>query len=89
MLNQTALNPLQYGQEPVLLAMAAGQISLHTDLLLHGSEPNHSARRRCGLTMRFVPPDVRALQGWNGNAVIGRGVDVSGHWSNWPRPTEH
>jgi non-haem Fe2+, alpha-ketoglutarate-dependent halogenase len=88
-LNQTALNPLQYGQEPVLLAMAAGQISLHTDLLLHGSEPNHSARRRCGLTMRFVPPDVRALQGWNGNAVIGRGVDVSGHWSNWPRPTEH
>jgi len=85
-LNQTAVGPLQYGREPALLAMAAGQISLHTDLLLHGSEPNHSQRRRCGLTMRFVAPAVRALEGWNGNAVICRGVDESTHWSNWPRP---
>ena len=66
--------------------MKAGQISLHTDLLLHGSEPNSSQRRRCGLTMRFVPPEVRALNGWNGNAVICRGSDSSGHWEHHPRP---
>ena len=85
-LNQTAVGPLDYGDAPVLLALRAGQISLHTDLLLHGSEPNTSNRRRCGLTMRYVPADVRALNGWNGNAVICRGADAAGHWQHWPRP---
>ena len=85
-LNQTVAAPESYGRPPVPFVMKAGQISLHTDLLLHGSEPNRSARRRCGLTMRFVPPDVRALTGWNGNAVICRGTDPEGHWANHPRP---
>ncbi len=84
-LNQTVLNPLKYGGAPVLFAMQAGQMSLHTDLLLHGSQPNHSQRRRCGLTMRFVPPDVRAHKGWN-RGVICRGCDDSGHWQETPRP---
>ena len=89
-LNQTVRDPLDYGTNPggapATLAMKAGQMSLHTDLLLHGSEPNVSQRRRCGLTMRFVPPDVRALKGWNGGAVLCRGSDPSGHWVHNPRP---
>ena len=85
-LNQTVQGALAYGDAPVALAMKAGQISLHTDLLLHGSEPNSSTRRRCGFTMRFVPPEVRALNGWNGSAVICRGGDSSGHWAHHPRP---
>ena len=85
-LNQTVVDPLDYGETPVLLAMRAGQMSLHTDLLLHGSEPNASNRRRCGLTMRFVPAEVRALNGWNGNAVVCRGTDAEGHWHHCPRP---
>ncbi len=84
-LNQTVHNAESYGRSPVLFAMKAGQMSLHTDLLLHGSQPNHSQRRRCGLTMRFVPPDVRAYQGWN-RGVICRGRDDSGHWQPIPRP---
>jgi non-haem Fe2+, alpha-ketoglutarate-dependent halogenase len=87
-LNQTVTAPLEYGDKPVALKMKAGQMSLHTDLLLHGSEPNTSARRRCGLTMRFVPPDVQAHNGWNGNAVICRGIDPSGHWAHHPRPQD-
>ncbi|MEE2658491.1 MAG: phytanoyl-CoA dioxygenase family protein [Candidatus Latescibacterota bacterium] len=85
-LNQTVINPTAYGGDPVPLEMHAGQISLHTDLLLHGSEPNVSDRRRCGLTMRFVSADVRAHKGWNGNSVICRGRDDSSHWAHWPRP---
>ena len=85
-LNQTVVDPLDYGGEPVLLALRAGQMSLHTDLLLHGSEPNASNRRRCGLTLRFVPAEVRALNGWNGNAVVCRGIDAEGHWQHCPRP---
>jgi hypothetical protein len=45
-------------------ALAAGEVSLHADLLLHGSPPNHSTRRRTGLTMRYAAADVRALPGW-------------------------
>jgi hypothetical protein len=36
------------GGELYLNAMHAGYISLHADLLVHGSQPNHSPRRRCG-----------------------------------------
>ena len=40
--------------------LKAGQISLHNDGLLHGSEANHSNRRRCGVTIRFSPVNVKA-----------------------------
>lgn len=85
-LNQTVVDPRRYGGDPVSFVMRAGQISLHTDLLLHGSNPNLSDRRRCGLTMRFVPPEVRAHKGWNRGAIICRGADPDGHWHHHPRP---
>ncbi len=85
-LNQTVLDPARYGGAPVSFVMRAGQMSLHTDLLLHGSMPNLSDRRRCGLTMRFVPPEVRAHKGWNRGAILCRGTDPGGHWQHHPRP---
>jgi len=85
-LNQTVRTPESYGEAPVSLELKAGQMSLHSDLLLHGSEPNLSARRRCGLTMRFVAPEVRELKGWRRNSIIARGSDPSGHWPHNPRP---
>jgi chlorinating enzyme len=87
-LNQSVLNIDPYGDPPVLFEMKAGQISLHTDLLLHGSRPNMSTQRRCGLTMRFVPPDVYAYNNWNTHSVICRGSDPNTHWAHHPRP-EH
>lgn len=86
-LYQTVTDAERYGEPPVLLALNAGQMSLHTDWLLHGSEPNNSPRRRCGLTMRFVSADVRAYKEWNRHgSIICRGSDPSGHWANYPRP---
>jgi len=38
-LNQEIVDPLQYG-DPVADCLKAGQISLHADMLVHGSEPN-------------------------------------------------
>jgi hypothetical protein len=70
--------------EPVVLQ--AGEISLHSDLLLHGSEPNRSARRRCGLTLRYAATGVRSWAGWNGHAIRCRGEDPEGHWRHHPRP---
>jgi len=66
--------------------LAAGQISIHSDLLVHGSEANTSTRRRCGLTLRYCPADVRAELGWNGKGVVVSGCDPWGHWANPARP---
>jgi non-heme Fe2+,alpha-ketoglutarate-dependent halogenase len=66
--------------------LRAGEISIHSDLLVHGSEANTSPRRRCGLTLRYCPADVRAELGWNAKGVVVSGRDDSGHWANPPRP---
>jgi len=84
-LNQTVEGADQFG-EPVDVELRAGEISLHSDLLLHGSEANQSTRRRCGLTLRYCPADVRAGLGWNAKGVIVSGSDATGHWANPPRP---
>ena len=84
-LNQTVDNADQFG-EPVDDVLQAGEISLHSDLLLHGSEANASDRRRCGLTLRYCATDVRAYMDWNAKGVIVSGRDPSGHWANPSRP---
>jgi non-haem Fe2+, alpha-ketoglutarate-dependent halogenase len=71
---------------PVHNQLRAGEISLHSDLLVHGSEPNTSAKRRCGLTLRYCPAGVRADLGWNAKGVVVSGSDPSGHWVNPRRP---
>jgi non-heme Fe2+,alpha-ketoglutarate-dependent halogenase len=86
-LNQTVENVESLG-EPVNDELRAGEASIHSDLLLHGSEANQSARRRCGLTLRYTTADVRAELGWNAKGVIVRGSDPEGHWANAPRPPE-
>ena len=62
----------------VSLNLQAGEISLHTDALLHGSEPNLSNRPRCGITMRFSPTNVQAdLNIWPFfSTQLSRGVDI-------------
>lgn len=84
-LNQTVRNPEQYGRlerTPV----RAGQVSIHSDLLLHGSPPNDSSRRRCGLTLRYCSAEVRAHLNWNqkGRLVSGRADAVA--WPGARRP---
>jgi len=85
-LNQSVHNIPKYGDEPVSVCLRAGQITLHSDMLLHGSEPNHSNRRRCGLTLRYMPPEVRTQSPDHAEAIIPRGEDPSGYWLHSPRP---
>ncbi len=51
------------------LPLKAGQISIHDGTLIHGSLPNRSNRRRCGLTLRYVPTWVRQAED---NSLDGR-----------------
>ncbi|MCY4179466.1 MAG: phytanoyl-CoA dioxygenase family protein, partial [Litoreibacter sp.] len=72
---------------PFTNSLKAGQISLHADMLVHGSQPNISDRRRCGLTLRYCPPEVRII-----DADWERGVEAiacrgnPGDWRTHPRP---
>jgi non-haem Fe2+, alpha-ketoglutarate-dependent halogenase len=84
-LNQRVENAEQFG-EPIHVELKAGEISMHSDLLLHGSDANQSTRRRCGLTLRYCAADVRAGLDWNAKGVVVSGNDPSGHWANPPRP---
>jgi hypothetical protein len=79
-------NPEQYGDAPVDVALKAGQFSMHSDQLLHGSEANNSDRRRCGLTIRYASAEVQAWYGWDQKGILVRGKDSQGHWLNAPPP---
>ncbi len=76
----------RFGQ-PVWDTLKAGELSLHADMLAHGSGPNPSGRRRCGLTIRYCPPDVVSLDpAWMRQAIVCRGTDPTGNWIHNPRP---
>ena len=44
--------------EIVDVELAAGAFSVHDCFLLHGSKPNRSRHRRCGITIKYVPTHV-------------------------------
>jgi ectoine hydroxylase-related dioxygenase (phytanoyl-CoA dioxygenase family) len=83
-LNQTVEHVERFG-EPVDVELRAGEAAIHSDLLLHGSEVNTSSRRRCGLTLRYTPTEVRAGMGWHEKGVIVSG-EPSEHWGHALRP---
>jgi ectoine hydroxylase-related dioxygenase (phytanoyl-CoA dioxygenase family) len=49
-------------QRVVDVVLKAGEISLHHGLLIHGSQPNGSRRRRCGLTNAFIPAHAKQVE---------------------------
>lgn len=72
---------------PFTNVLKAGQVSLHADMLVHGSLANTSDRRRCGLTLRYCPPGVRITDpDWatGVEAILCRGQ--AGAWRTHPRP---
>lgn len=85
-LNLSVDNATSFGDEPVDVALNAGQFSIHSDLLLHGSEANDSDKRRCGFTIRYAAAKVRAHHGWHQKGIIVSGNDPDRHWLNAPRP---
>ena len=59
-LNQEVSTDQFNANDIISLNLKAGEISLHDDGLLHGSEANESDRRRCGITLRYSPVEVKA-----------------------------
>lgn len=82
--NQEVPDALFDERRAVSMPLRAGQASLHDGMLLHGSHPNRSSRRRCGLAVRFTTPDVRqvspnSVRGYY-RPVLVRGIDRHGHF---------
>ena len=70
----------------VELPLQPGEMSLHHVRLIHGSEPNPSAKRRIGFAIRYVPTYVRQAAGMRISATLVRGVDTYGHFEPERRP---
>lgn len=56
----------------------AGQMSLHSGQLVHGSDPNRSTRRRCGYVIRYVATDAKPIEDPNRPRSFPATVVVSG-----------
>ncbi|HUY62055.1 MAG TPA: phytanoyl-CoA dioxygenase family protein [Candidatus Dormibacteraeota bacterium] len=68
--------------------LPAGGVEVHHPNLIHGSNANTSPRRRCGLTIRYIPTSTRITakeQPWP-SAFLLRGRAVPGVNSYQPRP---
>ncbi len=74
-------------RQAVDLVLQAGQMSIHHGYLIHGSNPNQSERRRCGLAISYCPPHVKPVQANSLNrpwpAVLARGRDPFHHFGDW------
>ncbi len=87
-LNLAVANAESYGDKEVDVTLKAGQFSMHSDLLLHGSDANESDRRRCGLTIRYAAADVTTWYDWHKKGFVVRGKNLSGQWANPPKPAQ-
>ncbi len=89
-INQEVSVTAEQIQSAVNLELKAGEISIHDGTLIHGSLPNLSERRRCGLTLRYVPAWVKQVEdnshGKSWNALLVRGEDKYGHFGTRPAP---
>ena len=67
------------------LILRPGEVSIHDGAAIHGSLPNRSNRRRCGLTLRYVPTSVKPVavnsMGKTWRAELVRGVDNERHFA--------
>ena len=73
------------------LVLKAGDISVHHPNVIHGSNANTSGKRRCGLTIRYIPAStrIRTEKQWP-SAFLLRGQAVPGinTYLPWPRYVE-
>lgn len=55
--------PAEYVEESkaVDIALNPGDVEVHHPNIIHGSHANKSSRRRCGLTIRYIPTSTRVI----------------------------
>ena len=84
-LSQEIPDAKKYGK-PFANVMPAGSMSIHTSTLIHGSKRN-PVKRRCGLTLRYIPPTCGVLE--YARKSLYRGIVCRGNgdpWEHIPEP---
>ena len=76
------------GDTAVMLSLQPGEMSLHHVRLIHGSDPNPSAKRRIGFAIRYLPTHVRQVVGTRDSATLVRGVDRFGNFETEYAPEQ-
>ncbi len=77
-------------ESAVDLVLKAGEMSIHHGKMIHGSLPNYSTRRRCGLTIRYIDPSVKQAEEnslkrpWK--PILLRGEDQYQNFTTVPNP---
>jgi hypothetical protein len=66
--------------------LKAGDVSVHHPNVIHGSNANTSTKRRCGLTIRYIPTSTRITRENWPSAFLLRGEAVPGVNDYLPRP---
>ena len=83
-INQEIPDELVDQSKAVPIELKAGQASIHEGQLFHASRPNRSDRRRCGLTVRFIPPQARQAKtnslGHKWRPILVKGEDRHHHY---------
>ncbi|KAJ8015767.1 hypothetical protein DPEC_G00029560 [Dallia pectoralis] len=85
--NQEIPEELVQTERSILCPLLAGQMSIHDGLLVHGSEPNTSGRRRCGFVVRYTPTCAYTIEDPDRPrrfhaTVMASGTDQFRHFSN-------
>ena len=65
---------------PVAMALPAGSFSLHHELAVHRSAPNHASHRRIGIGLNYIPTHVRVDGAVRCCAMLVRGEDRYGNF---------
>lgn len=69
------------------VVLPKGSVSIHHPNIIHGSKPNHSPLRRCGLLIRYIPTTTRIVcEGQWPYAFLLRGETKPGINSYLPKP---
>ena len=76
---QTIVEPFDKSG-PTAMALKAGEFSLHHELAVHRSAPNHATHRRIGIGLNYVPTHVRVNSPVRLKAMLVRGEDKYGNF---------
>lgn len=67
------------------IEVKSGGVSVHDPFLIHGSNPNFSKRRRCGLTIRYIPTSTKITRNdWKTFLFRGDGKEGKNVYSPFP-----
>jgi Phytanoyl-CoA dioxygenase (PhyH) len=83
---QTITEPFDKSN-PTAMALPAGSFSLHHELAIHRSAPNHASHRRIGIGLNYMAPQTRVDGPARCKAMLVRGVDRFGHFDLIEPPT--